>query len=303
MSNLREIKKRINSVSTTKQITRTMEMVATAKIARALAREKQTEAYRAAITDVMLTVAGDTAAETNSPLLVDPGTYERALVIAISSDRGLAGGFNMQIERAAEQRIKHFRRHGAKEVELITCGRKVTEHFAKYPNVVMSVVGESDNPQLVSARKIADYVIDSFAQGRIGRVDIVYFHAKNRVEQVLREERILPLDELVLKTARGPRANEDEAPRRLSSPFEFVPSAEHVLRKLVPSYVLTVIHQAMIDSAAAEQGARRKSMHSATENANAIVADLERTYNRVRQASITTEINEIVGGAAALEDY
>ena len=303
MSNLREIKKRINSVSTTKQITRTMEMVATAKIARALAREKKTEPYRAAITDVMLTVAGDTAAETNSPLLLDPETYERALVIAISSDRGLAGGFNMQVERATEQRIKHFRRHGAKQVEVITCGRKVTEHFAKYPNVVMSVVGESDNPQLASARKIADYVIDGFASGRLGRVDIVYFHAKNRVEQVLREERILPLDEIVLKTARGPRANEEQAPQRLSSPFEFVPSAEHVLRKLVPSYVLTVVHQAMIDSAAAEQGARRKSMHSATENANAIVADLERTYNRVRQASITTEINEIVGGAAALEDY
>ena len=302
MANLREIKKRISSVSTTQQITRTMEMVSTAKIAKALQREKQTESYRAAITDVMLTVAGDTAAEASSPLLVDPETYERALVIAISSDRGLAGGFNMQVQRAAEQRIKHFRRHGAKTVELITCGRKVSEHFAKYPDRVMNFDGESDDPSIKSARVIANYVIDGYSQGRFGRVDIVYFPAKNRVEQVLRSERILPLDKMVLSTARGPRPDESDAPKRLSSPFAFVPSAEHVLNRLVPSYVLTVIHQAMIDSAAAEQGARRKSMHSATENANAIIADLTRTYNRVRQASITTEINEIVGGAAALEE-
>lgn len=302
MANLREIKKRISSVSTTQQITRTMEMVSTAKIAKALQREKQTESYRAAITDVMLTVAGDTAAEASSPLLVDPETYERALVIAISSDRGLAGGFNMQVQRAAEQRIKHFRRHGAKTVELITCGRKVSEHFAKYPDRVMNFDGESDDPSIKSARIIANYVIDGYSQGKFGRVDIVYFHAKNRVEQVLRSERILPLDKMVLSTARGPRPDEADVPKRLSSPFTFVPSAEHVLNRLVPSYVLTVIHQAMIDSAAAEQGARRKSMHSATENANAIIADLTRTYNRVRQASITTEINEIVGGAAALEE-
>ena len=282
MANLREIKKRIGSVSTTQQITRTMEMVATAKIARALQRAKNSEPYSAAITDVMLTVATDPALNVNSPLLVDPETYERALVIAISSDRGLAGGFNMQVERAAEQRIKYFR---------------------KYPCKVLGIVGESDDPTLENARVVANYVIDGFSQGRFGRVDIVYFHAKNRVEQVLRSERILPLDDEVLRTARGPRANEDEAPTRLASPFEFVPSAEHVLDKLIPSYVLTVVHQAMIDSAAAEQGARRKSMHSATENASAIIADLTRTYNRVRQASITTEINEIVGGAAALEEH
>lgn len=302
MANLREIKKRINSVSTTQQITRTMEMVATAKIARALQREKSSEAFAAALTDVMLTVAKDSSIDVNNPLLVDAESYERALVIVISSDRGLAGGFNVQVERAAEQRIKHFYRHGAKEVELITCGRKATERFRKYPNKVMAIVGESDDPTIENARIIANYVIDAYSQGHIGRVDIVYFHAKNRVEQVLRLERILPLDQVVLKTARGPRANEQEAPTGLSSPFEFVPSAEHVLDKLVPTYVLTIIQQALIDSAAAEQGARRKSMHSATENASAIIADLSRTYNRVRQASITTEINEIVGGAAALEE-
>ena len=303
MANLREIKKRIGSVSTTQQITRTMEMVATAKIKRALDREKRSEAFRDAITDVMLTVAGDTAAETVSPLLANPETYECALIVAISSDRGLAGGFNVQIDRAVEKRIEHFRRHGAKRIELITCGRKVSEYFSKYPDVVMQVVGESDNPSIERARAIASYIEDGFSEGKFGRVDIIYHHAKNRVEQVLREERILPLDPVFLKTARGPRNNENEAPQRISSAFTYAPSAEHVLSKLIPTYVLTVIQQALIDSAAAEQGARRKAMHSATENATAIISELKRTYNRVRQASITTELNEIIGGAAALEDY
>ncbi len=302
MANLREIKKRISSISTTQQITRTMEMVATAKIARALQREKNSEPFAAAITDVMLTVAQDAGVDAQNPLLQDPKSYERALVIVISSDRGLAGGFNVQVARAAEERIKHFYRHGAKEVEIITCGRKATEHFRKYPHKALAVVGESDNPTLENARVVANYVIDGFSTGYFGRVDVVYFHAKNRVEQVLRSERILPLDHNVHKTSRDPHANENEAPAGLSSPFEFIPSADHVLNELVPTYVLTIIQQAMIDSAAAEQGARRKSMHSATENATAIIADLSRTYNRVRQASITTEINEIVGGAAALEE-
>ena len=301
MANLRDIKKRISSVSTTEQITRTMEMVSTAKIARALNREQRSEPYRIAITDVMLTVAGDASSE--SPLLENPETYERALLVVVNSDRGLAGGFNIQVERAAEARIDHFRRHGAQQVELITCGRRATEYFRSYPDVVMSVEGESDAPALHRAREIADYILHGFGEGRFGRVDIVYFHAKNRVEQVLRQERILPLDPEVLAAPRGPRTDEAGGPKRLTSPFTYTPSAEHVLDRLIPSYVLTVVHQALIDSAAAEQGARRKAMHSATENASAIISDLKRTYNRVRQASTTTEINEIVGGAAALEDY
>lgn len=300
MANLRDIKKRISSVSTTEQITRTMEMVSTAKIARALNREKRSEPYRDAITDVMLTVAHDASSE--SPLLDNPETYERALIVAISSDRGLAGGFNIQVERAVEKRIEHFQRHGAKQVELICCGRKIVEYFRDYPDVVMTVVGESDNPTLHRAHVISDYIIEGFASGHLGRVDIIYFHAKNRVEQVLRAERILPLDPEALATPRGPRAEEQGGPKRLTSPFRYAPSADHVLGKLIPSYVLTVVQQALIDSAAAEQGARRKAMHSATENASAIISDLKRTYNRVRQASITTEINEIVGGASALED-
>ena len=159
----------------------------------------------------------------------------------------------------------------------------------------MHFEGNSSEPDFNQARMISSHICDAYRAGELDRVELVYHHAKNRVDQELRVEHLLPL-------AHGPRKNETDAPKRISSTFEFVPSPEHVLGKLVPSYILTVIYQALIDSAAAEQGARRKAMHSATENATAIISTLTRTYSRVRQASITTEINEIVGGASALEE-
>ena len=301
MANLRDIRKRISSVQSTKQITRTMEMVSTAKIRRALDRAVQSEPYKAALTDVMLTVAQDAQAAGDNPMLKRRETVKHGLVIAIASDRGLAGGFNVGVERAAEKAMGEWERAGA-EAQIITCGRKPSEYFRNHPHLQMHFEGASADPDLEQARMISSYVCRAYAAGELDRVVLIYHHAKNRVDQELRVETLLPLDPQAVAMAHGPRKNQDEGPSRVSSSFKFVPSAEHVLGELVPSYILTVIHQALIDSAAAEQGARRKAMHSATENATAIVATLTRTYNRVRQASITTEINEIVGGASALEE-
>lgn len=301
MANLRDIKKRITSVTSTRQITRTMEMVSTAKIRRALERAAQAEPYKQALTDVMLTVAQDAVAAGTSQILSSHGDVKQGLVIAVASDRGLAGGFNVAVEREAEQIGRAWRAAGA-GVSIIACGRKPSEYFRHQDGLVMHFEGSSADPSFEQARMIASYVCDEYAAGRLDAVELVYHHAKNRVEQQLRVEHLLPLDPEMVAMAHGPRKNEDEGPSRISSSFEFVPSAEHVLGKLVPSYILTVIHQALIDSAAAEQGARRKAMNSATENANTIIATLTRTYNRVRQGSITTELNEIVGGAAALEE-
>ena len=301
MANLRDIRKRISSVQSTKQITRTMEMVSTAKIRRALDRAVQSEPYKAALTDVMLTVAQDAQAAGDNPMLKRRETVKRGLVIAIASDRGLAGGFNVGVERAAEKAMGEWERAGA-EAQIITCGRKPSEYFRNHPRLQMHFEGTSADPDLEQARMISSYVCRAYAAGELDRVLLIYHHAKNRVDQEMRVETLLPLDPQAVAMAHGPRKNQDEGPSRVSSSFKFVPSAEHVLGELVPSYILTVIHQALIDSAAAEQGARRKAMHSATENATAIVATLTRTYNRVRQASITTEINEIVGGASALEE-
>ena len=303
MANLRDIKKRITSVTSTKQITRTMEMVATAKIRRALERAKAAEPYKDAISDIMVTVAQDASVGENGNPLFEPHESVRCIaVVAIASDRGLAGGFNVNVEREAERIYREAAERGV-ECRLITCGRKPTEYFSgRGIKPVMSFAGESADPSLESARMIAAYVRDGYESGAIDEVTVVYHHAKNRVDQVLRTEQLLPLDPEQVKAARGPRTTDKDAPERISSSFEFIPSATHVLGHLIPSYVLTVVHQALIDSAAAEQGARRKAMNSATENATQIIATLTRTYNRVRQGSITTELNEIVGGAAALEE-
>lgn len=301
MANLRDIRKRISSVESTKQITRTMEMVSTAKIRRALDRAVQAEPYKTAITDVMLTVAQDTEVASGDPMLKRHEAEKSGLVIAVASDRGLAGGFNVGVARATEKILARWQQAGATG-KVIACGRKPSEYFKGRDELVMHFEGTSADPSFEQARMIASYVCRAYAAGELDCVELVYHHVKNRVDQELRVEHLLPLDADAVAMAHGPRKNASEGPKRVSSAFRFVPSAERVLSDLAPSYVLTVIHQALIDSAAAEQGARRKAMHSATENATAIIATLTRTYNRVRQASITTEINEIVGGASALED-
>ncbi|AEB06316.1 ATP synthase F1 subcomplex gamma subunit [Coriobacterium glomerans PW2] len=301
MANLRDIKKRISSISSTMQITRTMEMVSTAKIRRALDRARRAEPYKKALTDVMLTVAQDAQSAGNNALMRPRESVKRGLVVAVASDRGLAGGFNVGVVRSVEQIMSDWGRRGI-DTEIITCGRKPSEYFGSRADVVMNFTGSSADPTLEQARMIASYICDGYASEQIDQVEVVYHHARNRVVQQLRCERLLPLDPEMLAMAHGPRKNANEGPKRLQASFTFVPSAERVLGELIPSYVLTVVHQALIDSAAAEQGARRTAMHSATENATAIISTLSHTYNRVRQASITTEINEIVGGASALEE-
>lgn len=302
MANLRDIKKRINSVSSTEQITRTMEMVSTAKIRGALERASKAMPYKDAISDVMVTVASAQDSAGENPMFKKHEETKNVLVIAIASDRGLAGGFNVAVEREAERIYNKCVQEGV-GCELVTCGRKPTEYFRNRGiTPSLSFIGESADPTLKQAKVIASFAREGYVDERFDEVYIMYHHAKNRVDQQFRVEQLLPLDTASVNLARGPRTSEEDAPQKVSGNFKFLPSAEHVLEHLIPSYVLTVIHQALIDSAAAEQGARRKAMHSATENAKSIVSTLTRTYNRVRQASITTEINEIVAGASALEE-
>ena len=164
MANLRDIKKRISSVTTTKQITRTMEMVSTAKIRRALDRSKQAEPYKEALTDVMLTVAGDASCSGTDPMLQKHESVKHGLIVVIASDRGLAGGFNTTVERTAEKLAASWANDGI-ECEIIACGRKPATYFRDRANVVMHFEGNSSEPDFNHSRMISSHICDAYRAG------------------------------------------------------------------------------------------------------------------------------------------
>jgi len=303
MANLREIKVRIDSVRSTMQVTRTMEMISTAKIRRALERAQQAEPYKDAITRMLAHVAGaSTGAQ--EPLLQKHDHEKRVLFILIASDRGMAGGFNIQPQRTVLHEMERLEARGI-ECELITCGRKPTEYFTNRDRKpVISLQGNSSEPTMDDADRVASYVIDSYVSGSIDRVVVYYSHARNRVDQEFVNEQILPVTTESLIMLNQPREHEAviEIDTHPVSEYTYEPSAAVVLGYLMPAYIRTIILHALLDSAAAEHGARRRAMQSATDNAKEVITALSRTYNRERQGSITTELNEIIAGASALED-
>lgn len=303
MANLREIKGRIDSVKSTMQVTRTMEMISTAKIRTALDRAKEAEPYKDAITRMLSNVAS-AGADSSQPLLATHAQEKNVLFILIASDRGMAGGFNIVPQREVQHEMEALAERGVSS-ELITCGKKPTEYFTyRGFTPVLSFVESSSEPTMDEADRIASYLMDGYAAGDIDRVVLYYSHARNRVDQTQVVEQLLPLSAAELTMPSKPRAAEAVTPieQQHYTDYTFEPSAQEVLGYLIPAYIRTVIYHALLDSAAAEHGARRRAMQSATDNAKEVIASLSRTYNRERQGSITTELNEIIGGASALED-
>jgi F-type H+-transporting ATPase subunit gamma len=328
VASLKDIQKRINSVNSTKQITRTMEMVATAKIRRATDRIVAATPYAMAMVEVLQSVASRSTGYEN-PLLAENTGAGRVGMIVVASDRGLAGGFNSNVLRAADKFVAEAQAEG-KECAIIACGKKAIAYFnyRKLP-ITLAFRDLSADPTSDEAREIADTVVAAYEEKRTERVVVFYNHAKNVADQIMTMEQILPitqydyheigegeseaiyLDESAkaaaagaserLVQARQHAAELKSAPEQQGG-FEYEPSDEAVLNELLPAYVETRIFHALLDSAAGEQGARRKAMKSATDNANEMVSTLTRVFNRARQGAITTEITEIVGGAAALED-
>ena len=303
MANLREISRRMSSISSTMQVTRTMEMISTARIRKALDRAEQAAPYKDAITNMLANVA-TAGFDDKQPLLERHFEEKHVLFIVIASDRGLAGGFNILLQRAVEREMGSLRTRGISS-SVITCGRKPTEYFT-YRKVepAMSFVGISSEPTMDEADRIASYIMDGYVSRKIDRVMLLYWHAKNRVDQVQVIEQLLPISREQLMMPNKPRTPKalTEVEHELYSDYRFEPSATEVLGYLMPAYLRTVIYHALLDSAAAEHAARRRAMQSATDNAKEVLETLGRRYNRERQGAITTELNEIIGGASALED-
>lgn len=307
MPNLHDIERRINSVTSTKQITRTMEMVAAAKIRKATERSMSALPWACAISDMLVTTAKH-APVGAEPLLQKHDEVRRALIIVVTSDRGLAGGFNSNVLRAADKLIKEKERQGI-EVEVVACGKKAIGFFS-YRNIkpVMEFAGLSADPTYEQAAQISLYSGDGYRYGKLDEVFIIYNHAKNAAEQKLIEQQVLPINQqsyaelLGLNKQENPFKEFLENTEKVYGDIDFEPDPESVMFYLMKSYLRNAYYYALLDSAAGEQGARRNAMKSATDNANEMVSTLTRIYNRARQGAITTEITEIVGGAAALEE-
>ena len=293
MPNLRDIKKRITSVQSTRQITRTMEMVATAKIRRAQDRIEAARPYALAMMEVLGNVARFVQGESH-PLLEEHEARARVAVIAIASDRGMCGAFNSSILRLSESIMREEADTGA-ETDLLAVGKKAIAYFRyRGKDPVASWRDISDKPTYADARAIAAHVIEGYTSGSLDAVHIVFNRFKNVAEQKPERHVLLPITRDVVETAAEQLEVHPE--------YVFEPDAAGVLERLLPTYVETLIYRALLESAASEHGARRKAMKSATDNATEMITTLTRSYNRARQAAITNEIAEIVGGAAALED-
>jgi len=293
MAKPRELKRRIRSVTNTRKITKTMELVSASKLKRAQDRVVGARPYAQALADVIGQLYSPELAE-RFPLLRQPGQtargsgVRRAALLLITSNRGLCGAFNANLIREARRRLEELEGQDA-HTELHLVGRKGVSYF-KFTrrNVASQRVDIGDRPTLVHAAELAKPLMERFAKGDLDAVEVVFAKFNSAVSTPPTTLRILPVEPPKVKAAGG--AN-----------YILKPSAEAILAELLPLYVRNQVYRGLVETAAAEHGARRTAMKNATDNAGDMMDILRRTYNRARQAQITQEIAEIVGGAEALQ--
>ncbi|MET7436741.1 F0F1 ATP synthase subunit gamma [Streptomyces sp. NPDC004082] len=294
---LRVYKRRIRSVTATKKITKAMEMIAASRVVKAQRKVAASTPYATELTRAVTAVG--TGSNTRHPLTTEAETPTRSAVLLLTSDRGLAGAFNSNAIKAAEQLTARLEAEG-KEVDTFIVGRRGLAHYNfRERKVVESWSGFTDEPSYADAKKVAGPLIEAIekdtAEGGVDELHIVYTEFVSMMTQTAIDSRLLPLS---LEEV----AEETSTKGEILPLYDFEPSAEDVLDALLPRYVESRIYNALLQSAASKHAATRRAMKSATDNAGDLITTLSRLANAARQAEITQEISEIVGGSAALAD-
>ncbi|MFD3731032.1 F0F1 ATP synthase subunit gamma [Streptomyces sp. NPDC058632] len=294
---LRVYKRRIRSVTATKKITKAMEMIAASRVVKAQRKVRSSSPYAQELTRAVTAVG--TGSDAKHPLTTEAENPTRAAVLLLTSDRGLAGAFNSNAIKAAEQLTERLEREG-QEVDTYIVGRRGLAHYNfRERTVAESFTGFTDEPSYADAKKVAAPLIEAIekdtADGGVDELHIVYTEFVSMMTQTALGSRLLPLrlEEVVEESS-----TKDE----ILPLYDFEPSAEDVLDALLPRYVESRIYNALLQSAASKHAATRRAMKSATDNAGELINTLSRLANAARQAEITQEISEIVGGAGALAD-
>lgn len=288
MAKAREIRRRIRSVENTRQITRTMEMVATSKLKRSTDRVHAARPYATRLAEVIGRLV-DPELRERYALLRRPETVTRAAVVLLTANRGLAGAFNGNLIREASELVDRLRASEV-EVDLHLVGKKGIDYFRYRGEPLASERTDiTDRPTAEDAASIIEPLIEAFERGELDAVYVVYAQFRSALSTPPAVMQVLPVE---------PPAEEEGT---TATGYILSPSADEILERLLPLYVKNSVYRALVETAAAEQGARRTAMKNATDNAGDMLDLLRRSYNRARQAQITQEIAEIVGGAAALE--
>lgn len=294
---LRVYKRRIRSVTATKKITKAMEMIAASRVVKAQRKVAASTPYAQELTRAVTAVG--TGSNTKHPLTTQAETVTRSAVLLLTSDRGLAGAFNSNAIKAAERLTARLEAEG-KQVDVYIVGRRGVAHYNfRERKIAESWTGFTDEPSYADAKKVAAPLIEAIEQetsdGGVDELHIVYTEFVSMMTQNAVDARLLPLS---LEEV----AEESPSKGEILPLYDFEPSAEDVLDALLPRYVESRIYNALLQSAASKHAATRRAMKSATDNAGELIENLSRLANAARQAEITQEISEIVGGSAALAD-
>jgi len=304
MDKIKEIKSRRKSISGTRKITKAMEMIASSKIRKTQKRILEARPFMSKLEDFITDIA--CYSPVSHPLLSPRSEVKNVLVMGITADRGLCGGYNSNMIRRIKKTLEKLDEKD-KKYKLDIIGTRGKNHF-RYMNYNINRVYEnlSDHPKFLDARKIAGRLIKSYISGEVDEVILCYTRFKNTVEQIPSSFKLLPisfmgkLEEMESSGAGIGMVMMGDRVCRIMSEFTYEPSPENVLEGLLPEYIYTIVYTALLESTASETGARMTAMKNSNDNAEEMVRDLDSKYNRARQQQITMEISEIVSGAEAL---